>query len=251
MNSVAGGGTLLTFPVMLACGMDAKTANYTNTVGLLPAAFMGARGFSSGVGAQVRVMLPFYIVSFLGGVAGSVLLIVTPKDQFAAIVPWLILLAAVIFLLHDSISRRLFKKPPEPVLAVEKPVAQEHAHPPPRKWALAFQFFVAVYGGYFGAGIGIMMLAALSLMGAGDIYRMNFLKNLAAFVINGISAILFAALGLVNWPIAVSTALGALIGGWLGAGIAKKVGPQWARRMVSAVGLSIAGYMMYKQFRGS
>jgi uncharacterized membrane protein YfcA len=250
VNSVAGGGTLLTFPVMLACGLDAKTANYTNTVGLLPAAFMGARGFSGGAGAQVRAMLSFYIVSMLGGAAGSVLLICTPKDRFAAIVPWLILAAALIFLLHDNISRHLFKKPPEPVLSVEKPIATEHAHPTPRIWALVFQFFVAVYGGYFGAGIGIMMLAALSLMGAGDIYRMNFLKNLASFVINGVSAVFFIAGGLVNWPIALSMALGAVIGGWFGAGIAKKVGPQWARRMVSAVGLSIAGYMMYTQFRG-
>jgi uncharacterized protein len=251
LNSVAGGGTLLTFPVMLACGMDEKSANYTNTVGLLPAAFMGARGFRGGMRSQVRVMLPFYIVSLLGGAAGSLLLMVTPTSQFKAIVPWLILMAAVIFLSHDWISRKLLKTAPEPVLSVEKEIAHGVEPDPPRKWALLFQFFVAVYGGYFGAGIGIMMLAALSLMKAGDIYRMNFLKNLAAFVINGISAILFAAKGVVNWPIALSMALGAIIGGWSGAGIAKKVGPRWARRMVSFVGLGMAAYMIFQRIAGT
>jgi len=247
---VAGGGTLLTFPVMLACGMDAKSANYTNTVGLVPAAFMGARGFRGAESVGIGKMFSFYVVSFLGGVVGSILLIVTSKGQFDAIVPWLILLAAIIFLLHDTISRLLFKKAPDAKLSVERDAVAQQAHAPPRKRALAFQFLVAVYGGYFGAGIGIMMLAALSLMGVGDIYRMNFLKNLAAFVINGISSIIFAAMGVVYWPIALSMAVGAVMGGWLGAGAAKKVGPRWSRRFVSVIGLGMAAYMIYKQFRG-
>jgi len=248
VNSVAGGGTLLTFPVLLyGCGMLHNRANATNTVGLIPAAFMGARGFNSGNGERAFAigMWPFYAVSFFGGVVGSVLMFYTPNDQFKAIVPWMILMAAVIFLLNDPINNYLRK------------LRGEHdAHAPgvetafrPNTKALIFQFFVAVYGGYFGAGIGIMMLAALSIMRAGDIYRMNFLKNLAAVTINGVASVIFIALGLVEWPIALSMAVGAVLGGWFGAGIAKKIGPRWARRIVSVVGILMSVWMFIDHFR--
>lgn len=244
---MAGGGTLLTFPVMLlGCGMEAKAANATNTVGLLPAAFMGARGFDSGGGERdsARSMWSFYAVSMLGGMAGALLLEYTSNAHFKAAVPWLILMAALIFLLNDVISKYLLK------LRVHDAAADVHPEKQFRPTArvLVFQFFVATYGGYFGAGIGIMMLAALSLMRAGDIYRMNFLKNLGSFVINSVASLVFIVHGLVNWPIALSMAVGAIIGGWGGAGIAKKIGPRWARRIVSAVGIGMSVWMMIDHF---
>ncbi len=247
VNSVAGGGTLLTFPVMLlGCGMQAREANATNTVGLLPAAFMGARGFDSGAGERdaARGMWRFYAVSMLGGAVGAVLLRYTSNTSFKALVPWLILMAAIIFLLNDVINTYLLK------MRVHDAAADIHSEEKFRPTAkvLIFQFFVAVYGGYFGAGIGIMMLAALSLMRAGDIYRMNYLKNLGSFVINGVASVVFIVLGLVDWPIALSMAAGAIIGGWGGAGIAKKIGPRWARRIVSAVGIAMSVWMMIEHF---
>jgi uncharacterized membrane protein YfcA len=247
VNSVAGGGTLLTFPVLVwGCGLSEKIANATNTAGLVPASLMGARGFSGGARSIGRGFWSFYGVSIAGALVGSVLLHYTPAEHFKSIVPLLILMAAVIFLLQDTISRHILKLP-EKTFSPEDPSSQLHPeHRSPLK-ALTFQFFIAVYGGYFGAGIGIMMLAALSLMQAGDIYRINFLKNLASTIINGVASIVFIILGLVDWPIAISMGLGAVIGGWGGAGIARRVGPVWARRMVSAVGFAIAAAMVYKQ----
>jgi uncharacterized membrane protein YfcA len=248
VNSVAGGGTLLTFPVMLyGCGMLPREANATNTVGLLPAAFMGARGFDTGVGgrANLKGMWKFYAISMLGGGVGSVLLRLTSNDSFKAIVPWLILMAAVIFLFTDIINKYLLKMRAHDTAIDPKHESQFQ----PNSKVLVFQFFVAVYGGYFGAGIGIMMLAALSLMRAGDIYRMNFLKNLGAFVINAVASLVFIALRLVDWPIALSMALGSTLGGWGGAGIAKKIGPRWARRIVSLVGIAMSIWMMIEHFR--
>jgi uncharacterized membrane protein YfcA len=247
LNSIAGGGTLLTFPVLIyGCGLDEKIANATNTVGLVPAAMMGARGFSGGARSFPPAMIPFYVVSLVGGAVGAWLLNVTPDASFKALVPWLIVSAAVIFLSNDWIMKNIVGIKPG---AAPMPVAADgHAHVEPRVGALIFQFVIAVYGGYFGAGIGIMMLAALSLMRAGDIYRINFLKNLAAAAINGVASVVFIVLRLVHWPIALAMAAGAILGGWGGAGIARKVGPRWARRMVSAVGFAIAAYMVYKQF---
>lgn len=260
-NSIAGGGTLLTFPVLVnGCGLTEKIANATSTVGLVFASVSGALGTRHGANETdvAHASFPFFLMSFLGGAVGSMLLIYTPPAQFKAIVPWLILMAALIFLLHDTLSKYFIKptvaSPPLPGMTVVKlpAVSESDAKPAPkpmRRRALVFQFFVAVYGGYFGAGIGIMMLAALSLMRAGSIYRMNYLKNCAALVINGISSLLFIFWGLVEWPLAVSMAIGALIGGWSGAGLARKIGPRWTRRIVSIIGLTIAGWMMWNQFK--
>lgn len=233
--------------MLYGCGMQAREANATNTVGLLPAAFMGARGFNSGSGerALAQGMWKFYVTSMVGGGVGSLLLRFTSNENFKAIVPWMILMAAVIFLLNDAISTYLTKVRDQDDGTLVDPNASFR----PGTKVLVFQFFIAVYGGYFGAGIGIMMLAALSLMRAGDIYKMNFLKNLAAFTINGVASLVFIALGLVDWPIALSMALGAVVGGWGGAGIAKKIGPMWARRIVSLVGISMSIWMMIEHFR--
>ena len=235
--------------MLYGCGMPAREANATNTVGLLPAAFMGARGFNTG-GTKTAIahgMWKFYVVSMMGGGVGAVLLSYTTNAFFKSVVPWLIMMAAIIFLFTDAISAYLLKMRVHDAADKSEPDAPFS----PNVKVLFFQFLVAVYGGYFGAGIGIMMLAALSLMRAGDIYRMNFLKNLGAFVINGVASLVFIALGLIDWPIALSMALGAVLGGWGGAGIAKKIGPRWARRIVSMVGIAMSIWMMIEHFRKS
>ena len=237
INSVAGGGTLITFSTLVFLGLDPKAANATNTVALWPASVAGALGFRREHAASRSLLRGFAAVSVAGAVCGALLLKYTPPGEFKAIVPWLILLAAVLFLTQEMILRRVGPAADEP--------------PAPRGLAtpLIFQFCVGLYGGYFGAGIGILMLAVLSVMRAGDIYQMNFLKNTGALLINGVAALLFILWGMVAWPTALAMAAGATLGGYSGAGIARKIGARALRTTVSIIGLLIAGCMLFQQLR--
>ena len=151
-------------------------------------------------------------------------------------VPWLILTAALLFAFQPTIARLTG-------------VGQAHEQPSRRltAGAIAFQFFVAVYGGYFGAGIGILMLSALAMMGLSDIHRMNAVKTLLAAVINGTSVIVFVATGYVNWPLALAMAVAASIGGYVGARTARRVDRRIVRATVVAIGFSLAGYYFYRE----
>src|SRR5688572_25951716 len=171
----------------------------------------------------------FTVPSLAGGAAGAWLLLHTSADRFDAIVPFLVLGATVLFLLQQPISRRLVRRAPD---------EQDPARPLPRpSWRfLAAQFAVAVYGGYFGAGIGILMLATLGAMGLTNIHRMNGLKNWGAMCINAIAAITFVLSGIVTWPVAAAMAAGGLVGGYGGARLALRVGQTWVRRAVVAIG---------------
>lgn len=238
INSVAGGGTLITFTTLSEIiGLPSKVANATNTMALWPASLAGTWGFRKTHPPSRKIIAGFVITSALGGVAGAALLRQTSESQFRIIVPWLILMAAVLFLMQGQIAKRLGEDP--------------HDAPQRSKftWAfvLVFQFFVGVYGGYFGAGIGIIMLAALSYMRVGDIYHMSFLKNFGALAINCAAALLLGIWGLVDWPVAGIMASGALLGGICGSGLARKIGAQNLRTAISIVGMLIAGYMLYQQ----
>src|SRR3712207_1820063 len=174
INSIAGGGTLVSFPALLWIGRDPVLANATSTVALWPASLAGVYGFRRELKGGARLFLLFGVPSLLGGVLGAVLLLRTPSETFARLVPFLILFATLLLAAQEPISRKLGK-------------AEDGGRS--RAWwagAVAFQFLVGVYGGYFGAGIGILMLAALGLLGFSDIHRMNALKNLLAICINEI-----------------------------------------------------------------
>lgn len=240
MNSVAGGGTLVSFPALvLVLGLDPIRANATNSMSLWPASLTGALGFREMVKGKDALIIPFSIVSLIGGVIGAVLLYFTPPEQFKVIVPWLILMAVALFLLQEKLV------PPPPVLIDGAQAAEFKG---PSAGNLAFQFLVAVYGGYFGAGIGILMLAALGFMRIGDIYRMSYVKNFCALIINLAASVTLAIQGLIDWPVAVIMTVGACVGGYAGAGVAKKIGAKNLRRAISIIGLIIAAYMLYKQF---
>ncbi len=240
INTVAGGGTLLTFPILIfGLGLDPIAANATNSMALWPAAATGALGLKEKAGNVNAFLIPFALVSVLGGVTGAVLLFVTSPDQFKAIVPWLILMAVALFLLQERLHSHM---PP--------PIATGDAGEPcraPTFQALLFQFFVAVYGGYFGAGIGILMLAVLGFMRVGDIYRMSYIKNVCALIINFAAAFTLALRGLIVWPVALVMVVGACVGGYAGADVAKKIGAKKLRKVISVIGLIIAGYMIFKQ----
>lgn len=234
MNAVAGGGTLVTFPTLVWIGLDPIRANVTSTVALWPGSLGAMVGFRRELGDSRRWMLLLGAPSVAGGLIGAWLLLLTPSPLFAAIVPYLILFATILFAVAEPLTRRLRVKDNQQ--SVRSP-GQERAW-----WigAIVFQFFVAIYGGYFGAGIGILMLATLSLMGLTDIHQMNGLKNFFAVCINIVAAAYFIASGRVEWTYALVMVVGAIAGGYGGAGLARKLGRQFIRRAVIVIGLLMA-----------
>src|SRR3954471_18975805 len=205
INSIAGGGTLVSFPALLWTGRDPVLANATSTVALWPASLAGVYGFRRELKGGARCFLLFGAPSLLGGVLGAVLLLRTPSETFARLVPFLILFATLLLAAQEPISRKL---------------GRVEGTKPTRAWwvgAVVFQFLVGVYGGYFGAGIGILMLAALGLLGLHDIHRMNAVKTVLAAVMNGVSVVVFVIDGKVDWHFALVMAVAAIGGGYLGA----------------------------------
>ncbi|MEW6210228.1 MAG: sulfite exporter TauE/SafE family protein [Acidobacteriota bacterium] len=236
MNSVAGGGTLVSFPALVWLGRDPIIANATNAVALWPGSLAGMIGFRRELEGSRKWMLILLAPSIAGGLAGAILLLLTPSPVFASIVPFLILFATALFAAGDAISKKIGNN--------------SEASDPSRNWwtgAAVFQFFVAVYGGYFGAGMGILMLAALKLLGLADIHRMNGLKNLFAFSINGVASVYFVWSGKINWADAVVMAAGAIIGGYGGASLARKLGRQFVRRTVIFIGFAMAASLLVKR----
>jgi uncharacterized membrane protein YfcA len=243
INAVAGGGTLITFPAVVWLGVPPLAANATSTVALWPGSLAGMWTFRGELAGTRAWLVWFTAPSIIGGVAGAVLLLYTPPGRFEAIVPFLVLGATLLFLLQRTITRALARH----ALVVTEQAREhtgEHAGkqaepdvmPRPSAWFLLAQFGVAVYGGYFGAGIGILMLATLGLMGLTNIHRMNGLKNWGATCINGFAALMFVFSGIVEWPVALAMAAGSLSGGHLGALLAIRAGQIWVRRTVIAVG---------------
>jgi uncharacterized membrane protein YfcA len=227
INSIAGGGTLVSFPALLWTGRDPVLANATSTVALWPASLAGVYGFRRELKGGARLFLFFGAPSLVGGVLGAVLLLRTPSGMFARLVPFLILFATLLLAVQEPLSRRLRG-------------ADDDERTPSRAWwagALVFQFCVGVYGGYFGAGIGILMLAALGLLGFTDIHRMNALKNLLAICINGVAAVYFITSGAVIWSDVLVMTFAAIAGGYSGARLAYRLGRRFVRLAVIVIGL--------------
>ncbi len=245
INSVAGGGTLISFPALVWLGRDPVLANATSAVALWPGSLAGMIGYRRELQGSRKWMWRLGLPSFAGGLIGAVLLLLTPSELFAAIVPFLILFATVLFALQEPITRRLRPAASSGSAAGE---ATEPFHDPARGWwfgAAVFQFLVAVYGGYFGAGIGILMLAALGILGLADIHQMNGLKNFLAVCINGVAAVYFILSGAIVWPDMLIMTTGAIIGGYFGAGLARKLGRKFVRRFVIAVGLAMTVSLLF------
>ena len=207
INSIAGGGTLITFPVLVWLGLDPKVANATSTVALWPGLFGGLYGYRRELENSSKLLIRLGLTSVVGGSVGAWLLIFTPSPTFAELVPFLILFATILFMMQGTITKRLHL---QPVVA-----------DPRVKWwlgAIVFQFFSSVYGGYFGAGNGILMLAAMGILGLHDLNRANGVKNFLGICINSIAVLSFALMNLVVWSDALLMAVGALLGGYFGAG---------------------------------
>jgi len=260
INSIAGGGTLVSFPALLWTGRDAVLANATSTVALWPASLAGVFGFRRELKGGARNVVLFGVPSLLGGVLGAVLLLRTPSATFARLVPFLILFATLLLAVQEPVSRRLrrargveAKRIDEEDVGdarqIEDDSPDSRVKTASRSWlagAMVFQFFVGVYGGYFGAGIGILMLAALGLLGFADIHRMNALKNLLAICINGVAAVYFIASGAVIWTDVLVMTFAAVAGGYAGARLAYRLGRRFVRVAVIAIGLVMSVSLFIK-----
>ncbi len=239
INSVAGGGTLLTFSALLTV-VDPVMANATSTVALVPGSLAGGWAYRRELLALSRWTGLLIVPSLVGGVVGSLLVTELDERYFSALVPWLLLTAALLFLSQPAIAR----------LAG---IGKDHTPPTARTLAgvILFQFLVAVYGGYFGAGIGILMLSALGLMGFGDIHRMNALKNVLGACINGVSVAVFVAERKVEWRYALSMTITAILGGYLGARTARRLDGNVVRWVIVLIGLGLAAHFFYQQWRSA
>jgi uncharacterized membrane protein YfcA len=232
MNAIAGGGTLVTFPALIALGVPPITANATSTVALWPGTMTSMWGYRAELRGARQWAVAFAIPSFVGGVVGALLLLSTPERQFARIVPWLILGATTLFIAQRPLLARMS----ESAHAKHIQNADGTLRPPAAPFLL-YQLLVGIYGGYFGAGAGILMLAALGLMGLTNIHQMNGLKNWGGGVMNLVAVVIFAISGVVDWPVALAMALGATLGGIGGSLLAQRVGQIWVRRAIVTIGL--------------
>ena len=242
VNSLAGGGTLLTFPTLLAAlaslgsAEAAVVANMTSTVALVPGSMAGAWGYRRELGAVRAWLVLLAAPSLLGGWIGALLVSRVDPRYFAVLVPWLTLTAATLFLLQPRLP---YKRTEEATLELPSLAG--------RVGIVGFQFLVGVYGGYFGAGIGILMLGALAVMGLKDVHQMNALKTVLAALINGVSVLVFATSGRVHWPYAGVMALAAIVGGYLGAHGSRYLPRSVVRWFVIAVGFGLSAYFFWKQ----
>lgn len=236
INSVAGGGTLVSFPALLALGLPSIAANATSTVAIWP----GSLGSMWGFRREIRASAPFFrwqaIPCVMGGLIGALLLRCTPSGLFDRLVPFLILFATALFTVQGLVQKRL------------QGVSHGGA-PRSAAWvagAWLGQFGVGIYGGYFGAGMSIMLLTVLSFMGLKDILTMSALTSFLSFFVNGVASILFSALHMVMWPYVFGMMAAALLGGYAAARVAHRVSKAMVRRFVIVVGFTIAVILFVK-----
>jgi uncharacterized membrane protein YfcA len=233
INAVAGGGSLISFPALIAAGYVAKTANVTNTVALWPGYAGGSFGYRQELSRQRRRVLLLLPAAAAGALVGSVVLLATPTSAFDAIVPFLILFACALLAVQEPLGR---------FAMTHRLGARRDDHVPLLLHAAVFT--LAIYGGYFGAGLGIIMLAVLSILMPDDIQHSNALKGMLSLVINGVAVIYFVFFGPVRWLAAMIMAFGAVMGGYLGVGLARRLGRTWLKLAVIAYGVVVAAVLL-------
>ncbi|QFZ16195.1 sulfite exporter TauE/SafE family protein [Saccharothrix syringae] len=222
INTVVGSGTLVTFPVLLAVGYPPVVANVSNCLGLVPGSLSGAYGYRRelvGQGRRIKRLLP---ASLLGGVLGAVLLVLLPEDAFSAIVPVLIAVALVLVVFQPWLNRKLAER-------------ERHEHGGLALWLGVF--FAGVYGGYFGAAQGVLVMGLMGVLMDEHIQRMNALKNLLTGLVNLIAGVLFIFIADVAWPAVLLLALGSVVGGQIGAKVGRRLPPTALRAVIVLVGV--------------
>lgn len=232
MNSVAGGGSFLTFPVLVFAGIPSVAANATSTAALFPGSLAGAwsyrHDFPHLEGPSASTIIT---ISLVGGMVGALLLILTPEHTFNAMIPWLLLATTLLFWTSKNLTQ----------------ILKRHFHIGPTN-LLVTQFLIAVYGGYFGGAIGIMMLALFSLFGVSNIHSANALKTLLSGALNAIAVACFVIAGKVIWAPAMAMLVAAIAGGFFGAHMAKRMNPDHVRLMIVAIGFIMTGVFFLRQY---
>lgn len=236
LNSVAGGGSFIAFPALLFTGVPPIPANATNTIALWSGTAASGGAYRKRLDVARSVLIPLLTASLSGGLLGAYLLLKTPAHTFMRVLPWLTLGATLLFAFGKKLA------------GGRRSVIEHEAARVALFGATLFQFCVAVYGGYFGGGMGIVMLAMLAVLGMTDIHSMNALKSLMGFVINGVAVVTFIVARAVYWRHGVVMILGAVAGGYLGAHYAMKLPQVWIRWFVVAVGAGMTAYFFWKSY---
>ena len=234
VNAVAGGGTLLTFPTLLTI-LSPVFANATSTAALMPGSLASAWGYRQELGRAKGHLARLWLPSLVGGIVGSLLVIRLPEKVFATAVPWLLVGASVLLLAQKPMLRWVGAHPHDAPSSSTAVVV------------IFFQFLVGIYGGYFGAGIGILMLSSLAFMGIPDLHEMNAVKTILAAIMNAVALFIFAASGTVVLKYAIVMAISAIAGGYLGARVARRMRPDVVRVIVVAIGFLVAGYSYWSK----
>lgn len=229
LNTIAGGGTFLTFPALVLTGVPPVMANATSAVAVLPGYLGGALGFRGELSSFGRAqLLRLVAITFVGGVVGSGLLLVSSNEAFSVVVPFLLLAATLVFLFGDRLRNW----------------AARHARSVTSEGALGL-FVVSIYGGYFNGGLGIVLLALFALWGMTNLNRMNGLKNGLSFALSGISVAVFAVAGLVAWPQAIMMMVAATAGGYAGAPLARALPKSAVRILIAAIGIGMSAVFFW------
>jgi uncharacterized membrane protein YfcA len=231
LNSVAGGGSFVAFPALLFAHVPPIPANATNTVALWPASVASAVAYRREIQDVRREIVPLGVASLCGGLAGSILLLRTSDRTFVLLIPFLLLFATALFTFGGGVAKRLTRG----------------AHAPLPVAAVA-QFAISVYGGYFGGGMGIMMLAVMTLLGMTHIHKMNGLKNVLGALINGVAVVAFVMAGAVQWSAGVVMIAGGIVGGYAGAAIARRIEPKYVRWLVMGIAWSMTAYFFIRTY---
>lgn len=236
LNAVAGGGSFVAFPALLFTGVPPVPANATNTIALWVGVTASGRAYRKHLNIPRRILVPLMVTSLVGGLAGALLLIRTPAQTFLRVLPWLMLGATLLFAFGKYLTGR-----------IAAGISRESSDAAVLG-ACVFELLVAIYGGYFGGGMGIMNLAMLSAIGMTDIHAMNALKVVLGAFINGVAAFTFVVTKTIVWPQAAVMTLGALLGGFLAAHYAQKMPQSWIRGFVIVVGLAMTVYFFARAY---
>jgi uncharacterized protein len=236
LNSVAGGGSLISFPALIFAGVSPIPANATSTVALWPGSVASLGGYRERLPRERRLLLPLTAASLLGGFLGALLLLHTPPRTFMHVVPWLFLLATLLFVFGKRLTGGAGNA---------RDASGKHSWPAIVATTVA-QLLIATYGGFFGGGMGILMLATFSMVQLGDIHSMNGVKSLLATAINGVAIVTFVLAKAVVWPAALVMIAGAAAGGYGAARIAQRINPRLVRGFVVVIGISMAAYFLWR-----
>ena len=237
LNAVAGGGSFVAFPALLFTGVPPIPANATNTFALWVGTTASGGAYRSRFNISRRVLIPLLLISIVGGIGGAILLLKTPAHTFMRVLPWLMLGATLLF----AFGKRLSGNRPSGL--------ERDATAAALFWACVFELIVAIYGGYFGGGVGIINLAMLAALGMTDIHAMNALKVVLGAVINGVAVITFIAAHAIYWPQAILMTVGAILGGYSAAHYSQKLPQSWIRLFVILAGSGMTLYFFYEAYR--